>query len=126
MLCNFIKKGIKTMPNIIVHATEGLPPEQKKNMVKRITEYVSKDVDLPVEDVRIIITEHPTQNVAIGGEFLSEKSNTFYPLVFVGTKAGKTDELLKTISSHIADAIAEAFEYPADRIRVYFIERKIS
>ena len=114
------------MPNIIIHAMEGLTPEQRKNMVKRITETASKDVGVPPNDVRIIITEHQAKNMAIGGEFLDKGSNTFYPLVFVYTKAGKTDELLNNINLHIAEAIAETFECPVDKIRVYFIERKIN
>lgn len=113
------------MPNIIVHVMEGLASERRKNMVKRITESASKDVGVPLDDVRIIITEHAAHNMAIGGEFLDEGSKTFYPIAVVNTKAGKTDELLKNISLHIAEAIAGAFEYPVDKIRVYFIERKL-
>ena len=113
------------MPNIIVHTMEGLTPEQKKNMVKRITETATKDVGVPPNDVRIIITEHQAKNMAMGGEFLDNGSNTFYPLAVVYTIAGKTDELLKNISLHIAEALAETCVCSVDKIRVYFIERKI-
>jgi 4-oxalocrotonate tautomerase family enzyme len=113
------------MPNIIVNVMEGITPEQKNNVVKRITESASKDVGVPPCDVRIIITEHQAQNVAIGGEFLDKGSNAFNPLVFVNTIAGKTDEMLNNIRLHITEAMAETFKYPEDKIRVYFIERKI-
>ena len=113
------------MPNIFIHVMKGITPEQKSSMVKRITEVTSKDVGVPLDFVRIIFTEHPAENMAIGGEFFDTGSHTFYPLVFVNTRAGKTDELLKTIRLHIAEAIAETFGYPEDKITVYFLERKL-
>lgn len=113
------------MPNIFVHVMEGITSEQKNSMVKRITEATSKDVGVPLDFVRIIIMEHPAENLAIGGEFFDRGSKIFYPLATVHTIAGKTDELLKTISLHVTEAIAEAVECPEDKIRVYFLERKL-
>ena len=60
------------MPTIFVHTIKGISEEQKKNMVKRVAEVSARDVGVPQEGVKIILTERSPNDMAIGGKLFSE------------------------------------------------------
>ncbi len=55
------------MPEVYVHAAEGRTPEQKKNLMKDITDAVVKNFGVPIEAVVVTIVESPKINKAKGG-----------------------------------------------------------
>jgi 4-oxalocrotonate tautomerase len=61
------------MPVVIIEMWQGRTAEQKKKLVKGITEAFSQ-IGTPPEQVHIILKENPKSNWATGGELASETS----------------------------------------------------
>jgi len=61
------------MPTIHVEMFEGRTPEQKKNLVRAITQAVVDTLGGKPESVDIILTDIKRENWATGGELWSEK-----------------------------------------------------
>ena len=61
------------MPEIYVHAVEGRTVEQKRALVKDITDAVVKHFDVPAEAVMVQIVESSKHNKAKGGFLFSER-----------------------------------------------------
>jgi len=115
------------MPAIFINMIEGLNAEQKKNMIERVSEVSAKNVGVPQERVKIMLTERSPDQVAVGGKLLSEGgSNGFlYPIVFINTKVGKSDELLLRWKKDATEAISETCDIPIENIAVFFIEHRL-
>jgi len=56
------------MPRIIVNAIAGRTIEQKRGLVKDITEAVVKNFNVEPEEVNILIIEYSLENVARAGK----------------------------------------------------------
>jgi 4-oxalocrotonate tautomerase len=67
--CQAKKKG-DTMPVIRIDMIEGHMQDQKRRIVKEITETMIRIVGTKPEDVRIIIVDHPRENLAAAGQLL--------------------------------------------------------
>jgi len=61
------------MPEVIVHAVEGRSQEQKKALIRDITEAVVKNFGAAPEAVTITIIEASKNNKAKGGVLFSER-----------------------------------------------------
>jgi 4-oxalocrotonate tautomerase len=61
------------MPEIIVHLAEGRAPEQKRALMKAITEAVVKNLDAKPETVTVSIIETPRALKLKGGVLFSER-----------------------------------------------------
>lgn len=61
------------MPEVYVHALEGRTKEQKRALIRDITEAVVKNFDVPVEAVLVEIIENSPDNKAKGGVLFSER-----------------------------------------------------
>ncbi len=61
------------MPEVIVHAVEGRTPEQKKGLMKDITEAVVKNFGAKAETVTVQIVESRKTDKAKGGVPFSER-----------------------------------------------------
>jgi len=55
------------LPFVHIEIMEGRPPEKIEALLKNVTEAVSKSLDAPKENVRIIVNEVPKTHWAIGG-----------------------------------------------------------
>jgi len=60
------------MPTIIVEALEGRTVDQKRGLVKDVTEAVMKNFNVGPEAVSIIIREFPPENLGKLGKLRSE------------------------------------------------------
>lgn len=60
------------MPEIFVNILEGKSPEQKRGLVKDITDAVVKNLNTKAEYVTIQINESPRHNKAKGGQLYSD------------------------------------------------------
>lgn len=60
------------MPIVTIKMIEGRTEEQKRALVKEVTEAVSKTVNAPKENVSIIIEEMSKNHYAIGGVRFSD------------------------------------------------------
>ncbi len=56
------------MPIIQIHIMEGRSDEQKERLIDEVTQAVSRSLDAPEANVRILIDEMPKQNFGIGGQ----------------------------------------------------------
>jgi 4-oxalocrotonate tautomerase len=61
------------MPEIYVHAVKGRTPEQKRALIKDISDAVVKHFNVPVEAVMVEIVESDPGNKAKGGVLFSER-----------------------------------------------------
>lgn len=56
------------MPFIHVEMIEGRTREQKENLVKEVTEVVSRNTGAPTEHIHVIISEIKPENLGQNGE----------------------------------------------------------
>jgi 4-oxalocrotonate tautomerase len=68
-ISNLIKEVI--MPVVIVEWWEGHKAEEKKHVVEGITSVFSK-INIPPQEVHIIVKDNPKNNWATGGKLASE------------------------------------------------------
>ena len=61
------------MPEVIVYLAEGRTPEQKKSLMKDITDAVVKNAKVPADAVTVSLMETPKVNKAKGGVPFSER-----------------------------------------------------
>jgi len=61
------------VPLIIVKMLEGRSVEQKRRLVKAVTEVVSKFTGAPEDQVDVIIEDYPRENWATGGTLYADK-----------------------------------------------------
>jgi len=59
------------MPIVRIDMIEGRTLEQKRKIVQEMTDTLVRVAK--AEDVRIVIVDHPKENLASGGELLSDK-----------------------------------------------------
>jgi len=55
------------MPIVRVDMLEGRTLEQKRNMVKKVTEAIAETLDAPKEGVSVVIRELKHEHLGIGG-----------------------------------------------------------
>ena len=67
------------MPVIRIDMIEGRTQEQKREIVKEITETMIRVAGTKSEDVRIIIVDHPRENLAAGGQLLIDDPTQRHP-----------------------------------------------
>ena len=61
------------MPTIYVHAFEGRTLEQKRNMVREVTEAVVRTLSVPADSVTIQIVECSREDMSRGGILYSDQ-----------------------------------------------------
>ena len=61
------------MPEVIIELAEGRSLEQKRALVKDITDAVVRNCSVPVDAVTVIIHENPRTDKAKGGVLFSER-----------------------------------------------------
>jgi 4-oxalocrotonate tautomerase len=61
------------VPLIIVKMLEGRSVDQKRRLVKAVTEVVSKYTGAPEDQVDVIIEDYPRENWAKGGTLYADK-----------------------------------------------------
>jgi 4-oxalocrotonate tautomerase len=60
------------MPIVHIHMWKGKTVEQKRAMVKEVTNAICKTLDVPADMVIIQIVELPKENVAVAGKLSSD------------------------------------------------------
>jgi 4-oxalocrotonate tautomerase len=64
------------MPIITIDFIEGRSKEQKARIVEEITDTLVRVAGAKPENVRIVITDHSKDNLAMGGKLLSDLSES--------------------------------------------------
>ena len=61
------------MPVAQINILEGRTDEQKEELIREVTDAISRSLGAPVESVRIIITEMPKQHFGIAGQSAKQR-----------------------------------------------------
>jgi 4-oxalocrotonate tautomerase len=61
------------MPSVTIVLREGRSVEQKRELVKAVTEAIVRTVNAKPEAVHIVIHDEPATNIASGGQLLADK-----------------------------------------------------
>ncbi|WP_349343480.1 2-hydroxymuconate tautomerase [Marinobacter sp. MMG032] len=56
------------MPIAQLYILEGRTDEQKENLIREVSEAMSRTIDSPIQRVRVIITEMPKNHFGIAGK----------------------------------------------------------
>lgn len=56
------------MPIAQLHIIEGRTDEQKETLIREVTEAISRSLDAPMENIRVLIDEMPKQHFGIAGQ----------------------------------------------------------
>jgi 4-oxalocrotonate tautomerase len=62
------------MPHVMIFMRQGRTVEQKREMVKALTEALVRTIGAKPEQVSIIVNELPDQNLAREGKLLSDRT----------------------------------------------------
>lgn len=61
------------MPVITIAGNPGISVENKRKMVKKVSEAVAEGYNLPIETITILIQAIPADNVGVAGGLLIDK-----------------------------------------------------
>ncbi len=61
------------MPYVTIILREGRSPDQKRELVKAVTDAVVRTTNAKPEAVHIIVHDEPAYNLASGGQLLADK-----------------------------------------------------
>ncbi|MDE2585855.1 MAG: 2-hydroxymuconate tautomerase family protein [Betaproteobacteria bacterium] len=62
------------MPIIEMHLLEGRSVEKKRKAVAAVTAALVESLEVRPEQVRILITEHPVEHFAVGGQTTGQRN----------------------------------------------------
>lgn len=62
------------MPYVTVKMLEGRTDDQKRALVKEVSEVVAKTTNAPIENVTVFIEEMPKNHYGVAGELFSDKN----------------------------------------------------
>ncbi|WP_371142597.1 2-hydroxymuconate tautomerase [Burkholderia cepacia] len=61
------------MPVAHLYILEGRSDDKKERLIAEVTEAIHRSLDVPVESVRVIITEMPKAHFGIGGQSAKQR-----------------------------------------------------
>ncbi|AEJ38842.1 4-oxalocrotonate tautomerase family enzyme [Sulfobacillus acidophilus TPY] len=61
------------MPLIHIELLDGRTSEQKRQLIREVTEAVHRTIGAPTENIRVILTEVPFDHWAVGGVTMAER-----------------------------------------------------
>ncbi len=61
------------MPVITIAGNDGISIENKREMVKKVSEIVADAYDLPIEAITVLVEAFPKESIGVAGELLSDK-----------------------------------------------------
>ncbi|WP_017728829.1 4-oxalocrotonate tautomerase [Halalkalibacterium ligniniphilum] len=61
------------MPFIQINILEGRTPEKKERLIREVSDLVADVLDAPIESVRILIQEMPSEHWGIAGESVKKR-----------------------------------------------------
>ena len=61
------------MPVITIAGNDGISLDDKREMVKKVSEVVAEAYGLPIDAITVLVQPYPKDNIGVAGELLSEK-----------------------------------------------------
>lgn len=64
------------MPIVQIYLKSGRDNNKKRTLVKEVTKAICNSLDVPAENVRILLSEMAPENYAVAGEFDIDKEDS--------------------------------------------------
>lgn len=61
------------MPVITIAGNDTISVEDKREMVKKVSEIVSDSYELPIEAITVLVQDYPKESIGVAGELLSDR-----------------------------------------------------
>ena len=61
------------MPVITIAGNDCISLDDKREMVKKVSEVVAEAYGLPIDAITVLVQPYPKDNIGVAGELLSEK-----------------------------------------------------
>ncbi len=61
------------MPVITIAGNNTISVEDKREMVKKVSEIVSDSYGLPIEAITVLVQDYPKESIGVAGELLSDR-----------------------------------------------------
>ena len=61
------------MPVITIAGNEGISTENKREMIKKVSEVVAEAYELPIEAITVLVQAYPKESIGVAGELLSDR-----------------------------------------------------
>ncbi len=61
------------MPVITIAGNDTISVEDKREMVKKVSEIVSDSYGLPIEAITVLVQAYPKESIRVAGELLSDR-----------------------------------------------------
>ena len=61
------------MPVITIAGNNTISVEDKREMVKKVSEIVSDSYGLPMEAITVLVQDYPKESIGVAGELLSDR-----------------------------------------------------
>lgn len=61
------------MPVITIAGNNTISVEDKREMVKKVSEIVSDSYGLPIEVITVLVQAYPKESIGVAGELLSDR-----------------------------------------------------
>lgn len=109
------------MPYLRIELTVGLSPSARRDLLRRAAELFAEITESPLDRVRTLVVELPTDAFAVGGVPIAD-SGIQAPFVTINVLEGRPAEQHEALIARIAALVAEIVEVPIDRTRVLVVE----
>lgn len=63
---------VNIMPVITIAGNDGISKENKKEMVKKVSEIVAESYDLPIDAITVLVQAYPKESIGVAGKLLSD------------------------------------------------------
>ena len=61
------------MPVITIAGNDGIKIEEKREMVKKVSEVVAEAYGLPIDAITVLVQAYPKESIGVAGELLSDR-----------------------------------------------------
>lgn len=61
------------MPVIRISGNPGISTEDKREMVKKVSEIVAEAYNLPIEAITVLVEAFPPEDIGVAGKLLSDR-----------------------------------------------------
>jgi 4-oxalocrotonate tautomerase len=109
------------MPYLRIELTVGLPPEARRDLLQRSAEVFAEITESPLDRVRTVLVEVPTDRFAVGGVPIGD-SGVQAPFVTIHVLAGRPAEQHQALIERVSAVVAETVDVPIGRVRLLVVE----
>ena len=110
------------MPFAQVHITEGHSADQKRVLIREITQAVHDSVGAPMPNIRVWLRELPKTDYGIGGTQVEALDDANAPFAQMFMMEGRTEEQKAAVIDLVSQAFVDALGAALEKTRVWITE----